>query len=157
MPDQSTRIVSVTPAIDIAGAYADGDCLHDTVLTISNVFRRMHSSGTLESVFVSDLTTQRSGLELILFNASPSSTTFSKNVALDVADGDLDKIIGRVLISTADYTALADNSIACLGDIGKTLQMASPGQDLYAAIIVRGTPTYTTVADIVLRLGIRPD
>lgn len=95
----------------------------------------------LEAVAVQDLTKQSSVLSLVFFDADPSGTTFTDNSAFDVADADIVKIVGNVNIAAANYAALNDNSVACVGNIGLPLVPAA-GRTLYCCVVSGGTPTY---------------
>lgn len=120
-------------------AYTAGDLL-GSKLVLASVARRAEFPVVLENVIIRDLTAQGAAMDLILFNADPSATTFTNNVALTVADADIPKIVGMAKVVAGDYSAFAANSIAMIEtDI---LVKPASGTGLWAALVARGTPTY---------------
>lgn len=122
-----------------AVAYATGDLL-GSKLTLARATSQGGFSSVLERIIVRDLSDQSAPIDLILFDADPTGTTFTNNSPLDVADADLPKIIGTKSIVAADYAAFADNAVAYVeADIA--VRPAS-GTTLYAALVIRGAATY---------------
>ena len=121
--------------------YASGEGMGGK-LTLSNAIRVAAGSGLLQSITIHDLSNQKGALDVIIFNADPSGTTFTNNAALDVADADLIKIIGYVSIYASDYISFADNAVATKSGLAMPVDIAA-GRDLYACVVSRGTPTYT--------------
>ncbi len=118
--------------------YADGD-LVGTKITLTDVIPQ-RKGGILQSVVLHDLDAQDADLILVIWDLNPSSTTFTNNSVLDIADADLPNVIAKVRISNLDYDDLSDNSI---GEVDN-LSMALKGSTLYAALVSDGaTPTYT--------------
>lgn len=141
-----------TSLIKIAGAtidvqqtaYADGDLVGTGAIEIANAVRTGGGSGMLVSVVLQDLTKQDAALDVILFDANPTGTTFTNNSALDIADADITKIIGHVSVAASDYTDFNDNSVATKTQIA--LPVEASGTDntsLYFCLISNSaTPTY---------------
>lgn len=132
------KISGATVGVD-ANAYSSGDLL-GTKLTLSSVLPFANNEPYLFDVVVQDLTAQKSALDVILFDADPTGTTFTNNGALDIADADLPKIIGVVSVAATDYVDFADSSVACVSKV-IAVNPAS-GKNLYACLVARGTPTY---------------
>jgi hypothetical protein len=123
-------------------AYADGDLVGGKI-TLTDIIPQ-RQGGILQSIELHDLDAQDAALILIIWDQNPSGTTFTNNSALDVADADLPNIIGLVWIGASDYEAFADNSAACVQNIGMPVKAADDSGDLYAAFLSDGaTPTYT--------------
>lgn len=144
-------IAQVQPAIETS-AYASGDLIGEK-LTFSDVVKQYDrgGGGLVQSSVLVDQAAQEADIDLILFDTDPTGTTFTDNSALDVADADMDKIVGVVEFRT--YYAFGDNSV------GQSLNLALPfilstGQDLYGALVSRGTPTYAAATDLIVRLNI---
>lgn len=149
--------ISATPVID-TNIYAAGDAVGG-ILTFSNAIIKASKSAKIESVLITDKGAQSAVLSLTLFATSPSSSTVTNNAALDVADADLDKIIGRVAIAAADYTVFNtnDNSIAYV-QTAVPLFNDADSYDIYGVLrITSGTPTWTSTSDLVVNLFIRQD
>ena len=123
-------------------AYADGDLVGGKI-TLTDIIPQRRG-GILQSIELHDLDSQAAALILIIWDKNPSGTTFTNNGALDIADADLPNVIGLVWIGASDYEALADNSVACVKNIGIPLKSADDSGDLYAALLSDGaTPTYS--------------
>ena len=121
-----------------ATTYADGD-LVGTKITLTDVIPQ-RKGGILQTVVLHDLDAQDADLILIIWDLNPSSTTFTNNSVLDIADADLPNVIAKVRISNLDYDDFSDNSIGEVDNLSIPLRGAS----LYAALVSDGaTPTYT--------------
>ena len=121
-------------------AYTAGDLIGGK-LTLSSAYPSAAQEPYLHSITVQDLDSQAAELDFIFFDADPAATTFTNNAALDIADADLPKIIGFATLTASDYCAFADNSVGTVGNLGIVCKPA--GSTLYAAIVARGTPTYS--------------
>lgn len=130
------KIAGATVGVN-TDAYTAGD-LVGTKLTLPGVFEYGPMEPYLVSIAVQDLTKQNAALDFLFFDSDPTATTFTNNAAFDVADADLNKILGYA--SLTDYTSFADSSVGSVGSLGLAVRPA--GSALYAAIIARGTPTY---------------
>jgi hypothetical protein len=147
--------LSATPVLQTAGPYTTGYCL-GSKLTLSNAARVSAGSGTIQSIALSDKGKQSIAADLILFDADPSSSTFTDNAAATIADADLSKIIGVVTLVAGDYAAFFDSSVATKRALDIGFKLAS-GSSLYAVLVTRGTPTYVSVSDLALRIAIQQD
>ena len=78
----------------------------------------------------------------MFFDSNPSATTFTNNAALDIADSDIDRIIGVVSVAATDYAAFSDNSVATVKGIAMPYQCVEDEGTVYVAFVSRGTPTY---------------
>lgn len=146
---QLTRVTA--SMLPDTNAYSDGDLVGD-LITISNAPK----SGIIETLTLVDQAKQDAALDLLIFAANPSATTFTDNGALDVADADLLKILGVVRIAAADYCDIADNAVATVRGVG--LAYVAEAGVLYAALLSNGaTPTYAATGDLLMALTIIPD
>jgi hypothetical protein len=142
-------VVSVTPTVSTSPAYTAGDLVGGK-MTFANVIRAASESSILRQVIITDLAMQSAELDLILFDADPSGTTFTDNAAFDIADADLVKIIGILTLAAADYAAFVDSSA---GIITSQLGIVpASGTSLYGALVTRGTPTFAGTTDVTVRL-----
>ena len=74
--------------------------------------------------------------------------------ALRVADADADKVIGIIPITGASYVDLGACRVFNINNVG-IIAKAKPGSSsVYAALVSRGSPTYSTAAGLVLKLGV---
>lgn len=136
-------------------AYATGELIGKHTggkLTFTNAFSGPGKGGRLVQVILTDDGAQSAAIDLVLFSSDPSATTFTDQSALDIADADLDKIIGIVSLAAASYKAFADNSaiVATAGPI----DIVTDSGTLYGALVSRGSPDYVAATDLTLRLVI---
>lgn len=140
-----------------AAAYASGDVIGG-LLSFTNVFPLGSHAVTIHNVIVHDNAAQTGALTLILFNANPSATTFTENSALDVADADLSKIVGKVTLNTA--YSFADNCILT-SDVTIPIEkdFSSPNINttsdptLYGVLICEAARTEVATTDMSISLG----
>lgn len=143
-----------------SAAYATGDVIGDLSPITADVFRmegttNVPASGVLQSIIIKDLSKQSLAIDVVIFNANPSATTFTDNSALDIADADIDKVIGVVSVLASDYAAFNDSSVATKTGIGLPVSTAS-GTKIWFCLVSRGAPTY--VADeLSIAFGILQD
>lgn len=150
----SSRTINATPTID-TNIYASGDLL-GTKLTFAGAAKEGVGSGTIHTVVISDLDKESANVDLIIFNSNPSATTFSNNSALDIDDADLSKI--ACVISITTHATFNDNGVSYANGTNCVFEIADASTPtLYGALVVRATPTYTTAADITVRLSILQD
>lgn len=136
------------------GAYADGDLI-GAKMTFTNIIREDIGGAVITSAQLIDASTQAAAVDLLLFNADLSTGTpgdTGDNAAFDIDDADLANLIGIISFSTGDYSQFADNEIATVNDINLLIQLEDV-QDIYGALVSRGTPTYTSTDDLIVRLN----
>ena len=144
---EEPKVLTATPVIDTA-IYASGDLI-GTKMTLAGA-AKLSRVGRINSIVIADQAKQDAAIDVIFFDSNPSTTTFTDNAALDVADADTLKIIASVKIVAADYSDFADNSVATKAvDLGFA---TVGGGDLYACLVSRGTPTYAAATDLQLRV-----
>ena len=119
-------------------------------LTLSDVAKLSGGVGSILSVAVADKAKQNSALDIVIFNGDPDSTTFTDQAALDIDDADLLKAAGVIKILGSDYADFNDNSLATKSAIGLGFNVDA-GDDIFAAIVCRGTPTYASSSDLQFR------
>ena len=138
---QGVHVVHVSGVVLSAGsttAYADNDLVGNK-MTLPMSSR----GGILQALTIHDLDAQNAALEVYLFRANPTGTTFTDNSALDVADADLPLILGQFSVAASDYLSLADNSVGMVKDLAIPF-VCDDGINLYAAFrTAASTPTYT--------------
>lgn len=140
-----------TPTINTS-AYTSGDEL-GTLLTITGAARFTGGGGFVKSIVVLDKTqAQRSAMDVLFF--TQSVTVAGNNNPFAPSDADMLNFLGLVAIATGDYnTAWAGtptNSAATKIVAEDGLPYVCAATSLYALLVVRGTPTYTSASDIVV-------
>lgn len=147
-----------TPAVT-ASAYTAGNVVGG-VLSFSNAVRTQNAinSGRLQNVLVTSKSTQALvEMDLYLFNANPTGSTFTDKAAPAIAAADIPKLIAKVALMSVDANLGANyTSWQALG-IGLVFQLGSGNTTLYAVLVTRGTPTFASTSDITVTLGIQDD
>ena len=145
-------LATISPTVDTL-AYATGDLIGGK-LTLPNVPRQ----GIIQSLVLVDQAKQSAAIDVVIWRRNPGSTTFTDQVALDVADADLLKLACVLSVAAADYDTFADNGVATLTAINVPYEIDETGQNgaynLYACLVSRGTPTFVAGTDVQLQLGI---
>lgn len=138
-----------TPVINTA-AYTSGDEL-GTLQTLTGAARYSGGAGKLLAVTVLDKTqAQRSAIDVLFFDRS--ITVAGNNNPFLPSDADMANCLGLVAIATGDYnTAWAGTPTNSLATkvLATPLPFVVNATDLFALAVVRGTPTYTAVNDLV--------
>lgn len=148
--------VSASPTCDTS-AYADGDLIGGK-LSFSSAVRASGLSAIIGQALLVDQAKQQANIDLVLFNADPSGTTFTDQAAFDVADADIDKICAVIRFGTyGDWVPFNDNAIAqYTPPAGIPFKLAT-GTTLYGAIVSRGTPTFAASTDLKAILSLIQD
>jgi len=143
------RIVAVTPTIDTE-IYASGDQIGTATLvpaTIanSNVLQ-------IDTITVMDLSKQKAAINVLFFSSLPTVVSVD-NGAFDISDAEMAaKCLGYVPIASADYKDIANSSVATVRGIDLSVLRSTA---LYMMVLSAGTPTYTSTADLVFKIGVR--
>lgn len=140
----NTLVLSNTPTIQ-AAAYAAGQSIGG-LITLGNVGHNGVTSGLLQSVIIVDKAKQNASVDVVFFSAQPTGagTTITDKAAVAIDPADLTKIVGVVHLT--DYTSFSANSVG--EGQNQTMPYNCSSGSLFAVIVCRGTPTYTSNADI---------
>lgn len=141
-----------TPNISAAAIYASGDALGGKLIFVNAVNAGI-LTGVIEKVVLVDRDNERSSIDLVLFDRDFTAT--ADNAAFDPSDADLANCIGHIAVTSGAYSAFNDNSEATVLD--QPMPMVLNGTPLCGQLVVRGTPTYTAISDISVRLTIALD
>ncbi len=145
---QVGKVLSAVPVVT-AGAYSANDAVGQ-LLSFSDAVRRPGGHAVVRSLTLTDLTVTANVLRLWLFDEQPA--TIADNAAFDVSDADLFKVVGVIAIPAASYLIATDNQVAMVLNVG--LVYTLPGTTLYGQLMCTETPTYASVADLTVTLGI---
>lgn len=142
-----TNVVKLTGVqIGVSGAaYASGDVLGDTSPIKTELVRGNYGTGVLQTIIVKDLSAQSGAIDFVFFDSNPSSTTFTDNSALDIADADMPKVLGVVSVTASEYKTFVDSNVAVLNNIGLVLKNADGSPNIWVCPVSRDAKTY--VAD----------
>lgn len=137
--------LSQTPAISTA-VYAAKDAVGG-LLTFAGAARAVGGSCRIEAVQIVDKGQQRAQLDLVLFDRAFTAPT--DNAIFAPTDAELSNVVAVVPIFGGDYADFSTNSVA---HKVAGVEILLNGTDLFGALVTRGTPTYTSTADLVVTL-----
>lgn len=125
-----------------ATAYAVGDAMGTAgALTITNPMRNRRSA-ILYTTLVHDYASQSAALDILLFRATPATSTIDDHDPISISDADNANLIGVIRVAALDYIDLIASAVAQVS----TPTIIAPGveyKDLYAVIRCNGAGTYT--------------
>ena len=147
-----TVVVEAAPTVDTS-AYATGELIGGK-LTLTNAAAFGLFTGIINNVTIIDKDKEAADLDVVFFDTNPASTTFTDQAAFDPADADLLNIICTVSVTTD--VSFSDNGMSYANNVNCPFQ-TSASTIIYAAIVSRGSPTYTSSSDLLLRVGILQD
>lgn len=153
-PLTTTNVLTDTAVVE-TNAYASGDCLDAAAESLTGTAATApFLSGRITDVVITDLQAQNANMDVIFFNADPGNICAAINGAADIDDDDLSKVVGAVHIT--DWVTLNDNGIGQALNQNIKYSLAS-GTTLYYGLITRGTPTYGSASDLVIKVKVELD
>lgn len=144
---KTDSVSPAAPTITASSAYASGQVI-GTKMTLANLARVSGKSGVIQTVSLFCKSAQTAAVDVLIFNADPSSTTFTDKTALALAAADYDKLIGVAHVT--DWTSLGTPSLGQAAGVGLAFKLGSGLTDGYAVLVSRGTPTFASTSDIKL-------
>jgi hypothetical protein len=148
------KVLTATPTVSASPAYSTGDNVGGKI-TLTEVARAAMGSGLIQSVVITSKSLQTATFDVIFFNSDPSGSTFTDNAAQALVDADLSKVIGVAQCTTV--VALSAESIHQASGLALPFALTGGATTIYAAIVVRGTPTLGSTSDIHLSVRILQD
>lgn len=147
-----TKTSKVTPVISTS-IYASNDAiggrLDFDLLTCNN-------TGIVYSLVITDKAKQASAMELHLFNYPFTAT--ADNAVYSPDDTEVaNYCVGIIPISTTDWLTNANSSIATIKGIALAVSGTEGVSYLYAQLVSKGTPTYTSTSDLTLKITVLQD
>ena len=145
----------VTPTVTASSAYTTGMVVGG-VQTFANPFQAGALSGAVMSMRVGIKSTQASitGLAIAWFKSVPTGT-FTDKTAPAIATADVANLI-TIQALTASPVSLGSN-LTWYESNGLGIDVVGATNNLYAVLIVTGTPTFLTNSDVVMTLGVMKD
>lgn len=137
-----------------ASAYEAGDCIGGKI-TITDAVRTSGGTGILQSIHVIDTSNQKAAFDVLIFDSDPSAATITDDTAF-VYSTDITKQIARIPVAAGDYTTINNIATVNLSGLGRVLK-ASGSANLYAALVLSGTPTYASTTAVTIAFGILQD
>jgi hypothetical protein len=153
-----TRVITQTPTITASSAYASGNALGGKLTFSSAIYNPQPTQnnagggGIIFNVLILDKDKQSAPIDVVLFKTDFTAST--DKTAFDPSAGDMANCVGVISITASDYVTFANYGIAT---VNKPLAFRADGAALYAQLVMRGTPTYTTTSSIGVALKILQD
>ena len=147
-----SNLILTTDLTVTAGAYAANDSIGG-LQSVEAGRVEAPSDKVVHSITITDKAQQKAALNIIIFKENPddAGTTITNDAGIDIADDDLNKVIGVVEITASDYIDFTDNSVACVTAIG--LPIDSSVSTFYWTVQAVGTPTYASTSDVSVTIG----
>lgn len=140
--------IVVTPTVTASSAYATGNNL-GTIQTLTGAVRLSGGTALLQKVVLNFKSAQTAQTDVLIFNASPSGSTFTDKTAVSVATADFDKLVG--VVHVADCTSAGTPTICQATGLALSVKAVGTA-NLYAVAVTRGTPTFTATTDVSMNL-----
>lgn len=162
MQTVSSDFFTATPTITSGSAYASGDLIGGK-LTFSNAVLSSIRHADIVGAVLRDSSKQSADIDLVIFSADPSATTFTNDAALAVHADDLGKVVAVVKFRSTDYVAFSANSVGIVDNLAKkarttgTTNPSNVFDNLFGALVSRGTPTYTSTSALTVGITIKQD
>ena len=148
-------VVSASVLVNTAATYIDGKLAGTGgLLAFAGAARVAGGKGCVRSMMAVDRGDQGPCFNLILFNTTTVSTTLTDAVAMAIDDADIDKIVGLIAASTADYVDLGANRVVWKANQNVYFDLPSTATTLYGAVRTGATWTATGVSDLGIQLQI---
>jgi len=142
-------VLSQTPTVSTSPAYSSGDCIGGK-LTFMPVVLAANHDATIQAVTLNCKSAQTGAIDLILFNADPSASTFTDNAALAINAADFDKVIG--VINITKWTNLGTPSVGESNNLAFPVEL--PTTAAYGVLVARSTPTLASTSDLTVKLRV---
>lgn len=145
-----------TPTITNGTAYASGDLIGGK-LTFTNAVLSSQRHAEIVGGVLYDSSKQSADVDLVIFSADPTATTFTNDSAFAVHADDLQKVVAVIKFRSTDYVPFSANSVGIVDNTSKKFRStgtASPFDAVYGALVSRGTPTYTSTTALTVGLTI---
>ena len=135
--------------LSVSGSFTDGQVIIDSTL-IDGFFGagRPTRRVTVQSIVLLDKDAQAQPVDILLLRQD--ATVGTSGQAVSINDVNANRIFGVIQIT--NYVDLVNSSIAQSTNLGIPLESLAVSNDLYIALICRGTATYSD--GFTLKLGV---
>jgi hypothetical protein len=135
--------LTVAQTVTAASAYATGNAVGG-LITLTSINRASGASILVQSVLVTSKSAQTNPMDILLFNASPTGSTCTDKTAVSIVAADAGKLVG-----VAHVTDWTSGGTASVGQMQQPpIGIAVPATTLYACLVTRSTPTWTSTSDV---------
>lgn len=147
-----TFIAELSPTVD-TNIYASGDAIAVIQEVSLEALRDHVHSFMLEQVLLTDVAHQGANIDVALFKAALTTSTFTLNNAVEITAADMSKLLGIVSVTTHFVLSASAGKASVARDLRLPLNLpAEAAPTLYVGLISRGTPTYAAATNLRGRL-----
>ncbi len=143
--------------VTVAAAYADGDLIVGAN-ALGDIAADSGGVARLQSIVLLNKIATAVPLDLMFFEATAAGAgptiASADNAAIDITDAEMLKCIGVVNVPAAAYTMLASCAVATVRGIDLPLKALKKTKNFFVVPVARGAVTFTSISDLILRLGI---
>lgn len=145
------KVITIQPTLTVHATYVSGDYVGTSLvpMRVPGVTRRIGGKARIVSASLTDKAAAAVACELWLFDKPV--VTPADSAAWTITDDDMCHCLGVIPFST--YYASAANAIAIANNVQMLIQAAQYANDIWAALITRGSPGYAD-GDVQIRLGV---
>lgn len=145
------KTVAVTPVVSATPDYSDGDNIGG-LMTVAAIVSADGAGGMLSHVLAVSKAAISVAIDLLIFNANPTGSTFTDNEAAVVAAADLPKLIGKTTLAGDGWVSLSGAQI--LQTLAPQVPISgNAADDIFVAMIARGTVNLGSTSDLSFRFS----
>lgn len=144
-----TRSFSNTPTVNTS-AYASNNQLGG-LMTFPSVVTTSGYGMILNSIKVSSKSVQSCGIKFYFFNQNPTNSTWTDHTNPSINASDIPFLWGEYTLGAPD-SGLGTHTVWNLDGIGLSCNVATT--NVYAVMVVAGTPTFTSTSDVSVSIGV---
>lgn len=135
------------PTVTASSAYTAGNSVGGlTTLTLPQT-----ASGLIQSVSVIVVSGDVNPLSIYIFDANPTSSTFTDKATFSIATADISKLVNKTAVTLTPAVGTGVTfSTATLDGYAKPFALVGK---LYVALTTSGTPTYASITDVRVALN----
>ena len=150
---KQVKRIQVTPTITL-DAYTAGDVVGGLQTFAVSSVAPVH--GYIRSLLITDDDSQAEQYTIYLYEEAP--TTIANDAAFAPSVADLNKVIGTIVVATADWTADVGSTGIDWAMLGghedKEMWIPFFGKNVYAYLVATDTPDYAAADDLVLTMTV---
>jgi len=145
--------VAVTPTVSATPDYSTGDSIGG-LMTVPGIVGADGVGALLAYITGVSKVSIGADIDLIVFNANPSASTFTDNDAVVIDPADLGKIVGKVTLPSAGWVALSGTQV--LQAVTTTVPInGQAAASIYVAAVARGVINLGSTSDLIFRFSAR--
>jgi hypothetical protein len=152
----TTATVTATPTVT-AAAYSTGFCIGGLMTFTGAARSGGPGSGLVQSAVITDVSGQDSPIDLVLFSANPTASSFVDHAACAINNADLPKVIATIPVSDCHLLGTTAPGMCQGQQQAVPYTLGGGNTTIWAVNIARGTPTYAGTGNIADRLALLQD